>query len=120
MSRNSFVVNTVTFRYGMRLSLLPSIYQAEWMWILSQTISLWLSSYKSDSTELPSVNHRSAILRTTPANRVASHMFYKSGHLQGAVYKGQWRMGQLHGEGQLSWADGRVYSGQFVDGELTG
>lgn len=26
----------------------------------------------------------------------------------------------MHGEGQVTWADGRVYVGQFSDGQQTG
>ena len=40
--------------------------------------------------------------------------------LSGAVYKGQWKRALMHGEGQLTWADGRMYAGQFCDGEQTG
>lgn len=55
-----------------------------------------------------------------PATRVATHMFYKVGPMQHAVYKGQWKLGVINGYGQLTWPDGRVYDGQFVDGEITG
>ena len=88
--------------------------------MLSQTISSWLSSYKLGLTEVSSMTHRVTVLRTTPSSRVASHMFYKAGPLQGAVYKGKWYKGQIHGEGQMTWADGRVYVGQFTNGEQTG
>ena len=178
------------------------------MWILSHTVTSWLSNCKSDTSENApaSVKRRATVLRATPVNRVASHMFYKAGLLQGmtgtcvliminpkapntlsnpknllwnengdeplcfpfsslltgpgiswnnrwrvifphvmrrqcpiacihlycfshcfilfllsgAVYKGQWKRALMHGEGQLTWADGRMYAGQFCDGEQTG
>lgn len=94
--------------------------QAEWMWILSQTVTQWLSSAKSDPLEPVPINQRGVMLKTTPAVRTASHMFTKVGPLLSAVYKGQWRRGLMNGEGQIVWADGRVYTGQFTEGEQTG
>jgi len=90
------------------------------MWVLSQTVTNWLSSYKLEPFGHHPVNHRGNMLRTTPAHRVATHMFYKSGPLQGAVYKGMWLKGKMHGDGQIMWADGKVYTGQFSDGVIKG
>ena len=55
------------------------------MWILSHTVTSWLSNCKSDTSENApaSVKRRATVLRATPVNRVASHMFYKAGLLQG-------------------------------------
>ena len=49
-----------------------------------------------------------------------SILFFTLCLLSGAVYKGQWKRALMHGEGQLTWADGRMYAGQFCDGEQTG
>ncbi|XP_067931555.1 alsin-like [Watersipora subatra] len=91
--------------------------KAEWMWMISQTVTAWLSNYKAEPIPANPVPNP---LRTTPLVRLASHMFSKAGPLQGAVYNGKWYRGQMHGEGQLMWADGRVYTGQFDSGEISG
>jgi len=52
--------------------------------------------------------------------RCINRVVIQAGPMQGAVYKGHWRSGVIHGEGQLTWPDGRCYTGQFTDGEQTG
>lgn len=83
---------------------------------------MWLSSFRGDADAAPSSKTKrvGSVVTKPPAIRVATHMFYKTGPLQYAVYKGQWRNAVINGNGQLTWPDGRVYEGQFQDGEVTG
>jgi hypothetical protein len=38
----------------------------------------------------------------------------------GSRYTGEFKNGEMTGEGFKQWADGRVYKGKFQDGELHG
>ncbi|XP_069957233.1 alsin isoform X3 [Cherax quadricarinatus] len=51
--------------------------------------------------------------RTPPLVRNASYTFTKSTQYKDATYNGQWFFGKLHGEGIMTWPDGRQYEGQF-------
>jgi len=44
------------------------------MWVMNQTITLWLDSYRNDQS---AILRKDSVARTTPINRVATHMFYK-------------------------------------------
>lgn len=41
-------------------------------------------------------------------------------YVNGSVYTGQWKDGQMHGNGIIRWDDGSVYSGQWLHGKRTG
>ncbi|XP_045621973.1 alsin isoform X2 [Procambarus clarkii] len=51
--------------------------------------------------------------RTPPLVRNASYTFTKNAQYKDATYSGQWFCGKLHGEGIMTWSDGRKYEGQF-------
>jgi hypothetical protein len=38
----------------------------------------------------------------------------------GNIYVGEWKDGDMHGQGTKTWADGSKYVGEFKDGERTG
>merc|ERR1712113_456771 len=38
----------------------------------------------------------------------------------GRMYTGQWWIGHMSGEGKLSWPDGRAYAGQWLQGKRHG
>ncbi|KAK7078631.1 agglutinin-like protein 2 [Halocaridina rubra] len=58
--------------------------------------------------------------RAPPLIRNASHSFVKNAQYKDATYVGQWFCGKLHGEGIMTWPDGRRYEGQFRQGVYQG
>lgn len=56
-----------------------------------------------------------------PSHRNASYTFSdKHPKYARAKYFGRWQDGQMHGMGHLEFADGRVFNGQIVLGEISG
>ncbi|KAG7154374.1 Alsin-like, partial [Homarus americanus] len=53
------------------------------------------------------------IPRAPPLVRNAAYTFTKNAQYKDATYSGQWFCGKLHGEGTMTWPDGRRYEGQF-------
>ncbi len=40
--------------------------------------------------------------------------------LKGAEYEGTWMQGKMHGQGKITWPDGRVYKGQLRQNQKHG
>ena len=36
----------------------------------------------------------------------------------GRVYEGEWKDGNMHGKGKMTWSDGRVYEGEWEDDKI--
>jgi len=45
---------------------------------------------------------------------MCGHGVYK--HADGIVYSGSWLKGQMHGRGEETWPEGANYVGDFVEG----
>jgi len=40
--------------------------------------------------------------------------------VDGSAYEGEFREGNFHGHGQMTWSDGGWYAGEWYDGEVHG
>lgn len=79
--------------------------KSQWMYALQEGIKR--SVHNTGEAELMGVP------RAPPLVRNASHTFTKNVQYKDATYCGQWFCGKLHGEGIMTWPDGRRYEGQF-------
>ena len=57
---------------------------------------------------------------TPPILRNTTYNFTKFPELKGAKYEGAWLHGKIHGQGKLSWTDGRFYEGQLKQNQKHG
>ncbi|XP_056010934.1 alsin-like isoform X4 [Ostrea edulis] len=84
--------------------------KTEWLIALNSTINKVLCRQKS-------VSRRGSSDRLTPPDiRFANHQFTRHGVFKSATYSGYWMTGKLHGFGEMKWADGRKYIGNFKEG----
>ncbi|XP_061189160.1 alsin-like isoform X2 [Saccostrea echinata] len=84
--------------------------KTEWLVALNSTINKDLSRQKS-------VSRRGSSDRLTPPDiRFANHQFIRHTVFKGATYSGYWMTGKIHGFGEMKWADGRKYIGNFKEG----
>ena len=50
---------------------------------------------------------------TPPITRNTNFNFVKLSDLKNAEYNGMWLYGKMHGQGKLTWPDGRSYQGSY-------
>lgn len=55
-----------------------------------------------------------------PLVRSTGYTFTRNGMYKDAKYLGRWSNAKMHGSGKLEWKDGRVYTGQFINHQLSG
>ncbi|XP_041662617.1 stress-associated endoplasmic reticulum protein 2 isoform X3 [Cheilinus undulatus] len=56
----------------------------------------------------------------TAMSRTAFYVFSGEGRFKDAQYTGSWLAGRVHGRGTMKWPDGRVYHGNFKNGQECG
>lgn len=85
--------------------------KTEWVCSLNQAIRNLLNNVREKSLlkNLKKTDNR----LTPPMARHSSYTFTKSLMYKDATYSGSWLKGMLHGHGELTWPDGRKYTGKF-------
>ena len=78
--------------------------KVEWLMALQLAIKRSLNMATDEPT---------AARTSPPLARYASYTFTKLPQLKDVTYRGWWLCGKMHGEGQLTWPDGKLYKGQF-------
>lgn len=92
----------------------------EWFVNLQRCILHALAVGSSDSTSSRSCLTKMIKSYTPPIIRHTNFTFTKLPDLRGAEYEGAWLHGKLHGQGKLSWSDGRCYQGQLRQNQKHG
>ncbi|XP_061443337.1 ALS2 C-terminal-like protein [Rhineura floridana] len=85
--------------------------RAVWQWKLNQTVRQALIG-KRDFPLWGEAGEG----RDPPVCRFSAFTFRGEGRFKSATYEGEWRLGQPHGKGTLTWPDGRNYVGDFKEG----
>ncbi|XP_053121368.1 ALS2 C-terminal-like protein isoform X2 [Hemicordylus capensis] len=85
--------------------------RAVWQWKLNQAVRQALNGKR----DFP-LWGKAGEGRDPPADRFFAFAFKAEGRLKNAAYEGEWHLGKLHGQGTLTWPDGRNYVGDFQGG----
>ncbi|XP_053184200.1 alsin-like [Scomber japonicus] len=80
----------------------------------------WLHSLNQEIDRVLGGGGQGSSPGQTAMSRTASYRFTGEGRFKDARYRGGWLAGQVHGRGNMEWADGRTYSGSFKNGQENG
>ncbi|ELU11746.1 hypothetical protein CAPTEDRAFT_112695, partial [Capitella teleta] len=103
---------------ALTLTAVQAADKGEWMWAIKQAICDAVTERKN----LPrsSSSSSSSTPRPPPQDRHACYTFKKPGPYKDAKYEGMWKNSKLHGQGKLTWPDGREFRGTFHEGMQDG
>uniref|UniRef100_A0A3Q3KU11 Alsin Rho guanine nucleotide exchange factor ALS2 a n=1 Tax=Labrus bergylta TaxID=56723 RepID=A0A3Q3KU11_9LABR len=80
----------------------------------------WLRSLNQAMDQVVGGGGQGSSPGLTAMSRTASYVFTGEGWFKDAQYTGAWLAGRVHGRGTMKWPDGRVYSGNFKNGQEDG
>lgn len=69
---------------------------------------------------LTTLHGKHSMTISPPITRNTSYNFVKISDLRGAQYQGSWMQGKMHGQGTITWPDGRIYRGQLRQNQKHG
>uniref|UniRef100_T1J5J3 Pleckstrin homology domain-containing family A member 8 n=1 Tax=Strigamia maritima TaxID=126957 RepID=T1J5J3_STRMM len=87
--------------------------KTEWICALNQAIRASLAKTKGSTRRLHHSMNAGDQRLSAALNRTGTYKFVKKSHLQSATYTGTWLCAKLHGQGELTWPDGRKFVGKF-------
>ncbi|XP_064646318.1 alsin-like isoform X2 [Lineus longissimus] len=87
--------------------------KSDWLWAINQAVDKVLMQDKNNVGKRNTIGGH--VLPPLTRHGI-SHTFLKSGLMKDATYKGSWYSGKMNGNGELTWMDGRKYTGKFKNG----